>query len=89
MVDSLRLLPAKLSRKWGVSERVAAGLLRMSSSSSFLVVSSAIGGSATSLCGGKGLSSLGECGVRLERREANAPKRRAAWDLEVARCCRA
>src|SRR5215203_1990250 len=43
-VDSLRLLPAKLSSKWRLSLTVAAGLVRMSSSSSLLVVTSAMGG---------------------------------------------
>jgi hypothetical protein len=44
MVGSLRLLPAKLSRKWRLCETVAAGLVRISSSRSFLVASSAMGG---------------------------------------------
>src|SRR3712207_3026803 len=43
-VGSLRLLPAKLSRKWRLCATVAAGLLLMSSSRSFLTVSSALGG---------------------------------------------
>jgi hypothetical protein len=66
MVGSLRLLPAKLSRKWRLCETVAAGLVRISSSRSFLVASSAIGGSATSLPGGKGPSFRGELGVTLD-----------------------
>jgi hypothetical protein len=42
-VGSLRLLPANLSRKWRLSLTVAAGLVRMSSSSSLFVASSAMG----------------------------------------------
>src|SRR5215208_700367 len=43
-VGSLRDLPAKLSKKWRLSATVAAGLLRISSSRSLFVASSALGG---------------------------------------------
>jgi hypothetical protein len=43
-VGSLRLLPAIVRRKWRLSPTVAAGLARTSSSRSFLVNSSALGG---------------------------------------------
>jgi len=42
-IGSLRLLPATFSRERLLSETVAAGLFRMSSSRSFFVASSALG----------------------------------------------
>src|SRR3712207_4731725 len=52
-VGSLRLLPAKLMRKWRLSLTVAAGLVRMSSSSSLFVASSALGGRPPPLLGAR------------------------------------
>jgi hypothetical protein len=71
-VGSLRLLLAKLSRMWRLSETVAAGLMRISSSRSLLVASSAMGGLPPPYSGSKGFSFRGEFGVALDRGEADA-----------------
>ena len=70
-MGSLRALPAKFSKKWRVSEIVAAGLFLTSSSRNLFVAWSALGAS-TSLPGGKGLSLVGKPDVALDRGEADA-----------------
>ena len=71
-VGSLKVLPAKILRKRRLCARVAAGLLRMSSSRSFFGSLVGYGGSATSLPGGKTFSLAGESGVALDGGEADA-----------------
>ena len=71
-MGSLRPLPAKLIRKRRLSLTVAAGLVRISSSRSFLVASSAMGGLPPPYSGSKGFSFRGEFGVALDRGEAYA-----------------
>jgi hypothetical protein len=70
-VDSLIVLPAKLSRKWRLFLTVAAGLFLLSSSRSFSVASSAIG-VFHHPSWGKRLSLTSQFCVALDRGEADA-----------------